>query len=242
MAELKGGSTVGGNEIWHRGNHGENSGLDADKLKGKNWTVGATAPTSPSVDDVWIDTANSLVKVWSGTAWNIYSGDFSNKITFKAGNTASASINIPHGVAPTTLVNGDIWTTTSGVIARINGATQTLAHTGSWSTVSQAEAEAGTATTQRLWTAQRVAQAINKLAVEEINKIKPVVKGSSNFSSTLGVVIPHSIGHTNYYVQITPTQNPNGYLGEVWVEKSSTSFKVCCSGTATTTFDYVVVI
>lgn len=71
---------------------------------------------------------------------------------------------------------------------------------------------------------------------------KTLLKGSSTFNSTTGRVIPHSIGHTNYIVRTTPTQNPNGYLGEVWVEKSATSFKVCCSGTATTNFDYVVVM
>lgn len=37
-----------------------------------------------------------------------------------------ASLNLPHGVAPTVPVNGDMWTTTGGVFARVNGATQTL--------------------------------------------------------------------------------------------------------------------
>jgi hypothetical protein len=34
-----------------------------------------------------------------------------------------AGLNIPHGVAPTTPVNGDMWTTTAGLYVRINGAT-----------------------------------------------------------------------------------------------------------------------
>lgn len=37
--------------------------------------------------------------------------------------TGGAGINIPHGTAPTEPDNGDLWTTTSGVYARINGAT-----------------------------------------------------------------------------------------------------------------------
>lgn len=34
-----------------------------------------------------------------------------------------ASANLPHGTAPTSPANGDIWTTTAGFFARINGAT-----------------------------------------------------------------------------------------------------------------------
>ncbi len=68
-----------------------------------------------------------------------------------------------------------------------------------------------------------------------------MLRGSANFNSTTGVTISHSVGNTNFTVSIQPSQNPNGYLGEVWVEKSTTNFKVCCSGTATTTFDYVLV-
>jgi hypothetical protein len=91
--------------------------------------------------------------------------------------------------------------------------------------------------------------AINELdsSISSVNDIaikakEIVLEGSSSFNSNTGVVINHNIGNTNYYVIITPTQNPNGYLGEVWVEKSNYSFKVLCSGSATTTFDYVVFV
>ncbi|MEG6521182.1 phage tail protein [Desulfotomaculum sp. 1211_IL3151] len=87
------------------------------------------------------------------------------KLTLPTGTTAEASLTIPHGVAPTIPVNGDVWTTTSGLYLRLNGTTRTIAHTASWSTISQTEAEAGTATSQRLWTAQRVKQAIDANAM-----------------------------------------------------------------------------
>lgn len=92
------------------------------------------------------------------------------------------------------------------------------------------------------------------LALNEINssvsvvndvatKAKEIVlKGTSAFNSNTGVVINHTIGNTGYYPIITPTQNPNGYLGEIWVEKANYSFKVLCSGSATTSFDYVVLV
>ena len=50
--------------------------------------------------------------------------DASGKVGTIASTTANAGFNIAHGAAPTTPVNGDIWTTTSGVFARINGATR----------------------------------------------------------------------------------------------------------------------
>lgn len=40
-----------------------------------------------------------------------------------ASSTAAASLCLPHGTAPTSPVNGDIWTTTAGLYVRINGAT-----------------------------------------------------------------------------------------------------------------------
>lgn len=73
-------------------------------------------------------------------------------------------------------------------------------------------------------------------SIDSINNLFKV--GSSNFNGTAGVVIPHTKGDLNYRVLPIPTQNPNGYLGEVWVEKAATSFKVLCSGSATTSFDY----
>lgn len=50
---------------------------------------------------------------------------YTNFVNFAAATTGGAPINLPHGTAPTSPTNGDIWTTTSGLSARINGATQT---------------------------------------------------------------------------------------------------------------------
>lgn len=40
--------------------------------------------------------------------------------------TGQAGLNIPHGVAPTSPVNGDMWSTTAGMFCRINGVTKTF--------------------------------------------------------------------------------------------------------------------
>ena len=51
----------------------------------------------------------------------------SDKLTTAASAAGGAGFNLPHGAAPTTPSNGDVWTTTSGVFARVNGATKTVA-------------------------------------------------------------------------------------------------------------------
>jgi hypothetical protein len=48
------------------------------------------------------------------------------KQTFVATSTSYASVNIPHGTAPSSPANGDLWTTTTGMFARINGSTYNI--------------------------------------------------------------------------------------------------------------------
>lgn len=45
------------------------------------------------------------------------------KTTFPATTTTRASLTVPHGTAPTSPADGDLWTTTAGIYVRINGAT-----------------------------------------------------------------------------------------------------------------------
>ncbi len=49
--------------------------------------------------------------------------NFAGLVQTVASATGTAGLNVPHGAAPTSPVNGDIWTTTAGLFARINGAT-----------------------------------------------------------------------------------------------------------------------
>jgi hypothetical protein len=43
-----------------------------------------------------------------------------------ASATGGAGLRLPHGAAPTSPVDGDVWTTTTGVFARVNGVTKTF--------------------------------------------------------------------------------------------------------------------
>lgn len=56
----------------------------------------------------------------SGQQEQIQPGD---ALQTSAPTTATASINFPHGTAPSSPVNGDCWTTTAGLYCQINGAT-----------------------------------------------------------------------------------------------------------------------
>lgn len=51
------------------------------------------------------------------------SSDFAGQINAPASTTAIPSMRLPHGAAPTTPTDGDMWTTTAGLYVRINGAT-----------------------------------------------------------------------------------------------------------------------
>lgn len=61
-----------------------------------------------------------------------------NRIDTTASTTTTAGLRVPHGTAPTSPVNGDIWTTTTAVLARINGTTRTFGLLGvanDWATI-----------------------------------------------------------------------------------------------------------
>lgn len=56
----------------------------------------------------------------------VISGDSistSGKLSVSSSTTGRATFNIPHGIAPTSPVDGDIWTSTVGLFARISGST-----------------------------------------------------------------------------------------------------------------------
>jgi hypothetical protein len=72
--------------------------------------------------------------------------DQNGKVSTIPSTTANAGFNVAHGVAPTTPVNGDVWTTTTGLFARINAGTQQYAALGSNNTFSNASSTYGSST------------------------------------------------------------------------------------------------
>lgn len=64
--------------------------------------------------------------------------------------------------------------------------------------------------------------------------------GAGAFAGASGTTITHNLGTTAYRVSITPTANPAGYLGEIWVVKTANTFTVYNSGSFRGAFDYQV--
>lgn len=58
-------------------------------------------------------------------------GTLTGKLNTAASAASAAGFGLPHGAAPSAPVNGDLWTTTAGLFARVNGTTRTLAFTDS---------------------------------------------------------------------------------------------------------------
>lgn len=66
----------------------------------------------------------STLQEWRNSAGTVLSSVTSaGKLNTAASTATTSGLNLPHGAAPTTPVNGDIWTTTAGIYSRINGAT-----------------------------------------------------------------------------------------------------------------------
>lgn len=87
---------------------------------------------------------------------------FTGRVDTVLSATSGAGFNLPHGAAPTSPINGDLWTTTSGLFARINGTTQQAAPLASptfTGTPAAPTAAANTNTTQVATTAFVIGQA-----------------------------------------------------------------------------------
>jgi hypothetical protein len=110
------------------------------------------------------NSGNALIALTMDQATGLVTSNFRFRIGANMTNAAAFNIASQGTADPTTLVDGDIWHRSNALYARLGGGTRQLIHTGNPTTlasdISQAEIEAGTATTRRWVTAQRVAQAI----------------------------------------------------------------------------------
>lgn len=92
--------------------------------------------------------------------------------------------------------------------------------------------------THLIWAADTPVNPTNLNKMAQTDDLKPSAK---NFAGATGCTITHSYGHTDYQVIVNPTQDPAGYLGEVWFSKAANTVVVYNSGTAAGTFDYVII-
>ena len=75
------------------------------------------------------NSADSFQIVTGGTiAFTLTAGSglFNGTVIAPAATATKAPLRIPHGTAPTSPTDGDMWTTTAGLFIRINGVTKTV--------------------------------------------------------------------------------------------------------------------
>lgn len=92
---------------------GANAQFNLTRVGQTTWRLLSDAAGAFSISDTTLATTVTALTIAPDTGI----------VIFVAGSTAGSSIRLPHGAAPTSPVNGDIWTTTAGIFVRINGAT-----------------------------------------------------------------------------------------------------------------------
>ncbi len=87
-----------------------------------------SAPSSPANGGLWATGSGLFGEIggsalqFATTGANIWTGEQS----FTASSASNAGVNLGQGTGPTSPVNGDLWVTTNGVFARVNGSTAAL--------------------------------------------------------------------------------------------------------------------
>jgi hypothetical protein len=91
---------------WYMGPSSISSNIAGSIFSTRNWRIGSST-SDPGV----------LLQVDGATTVN------GGLLLTTAASSSSSGFRLPHGTAPAAPVNGDLWTTTTGVFARINGLT-----------------------------------------------------------------------------------------------------------------------
>ena len=112
---LSGGATTGGES----GFSSEITGLSG--VQNSHFTGGAMSGSADNfglkLGDIAGSANSRAIKTGTGIV------DFGDIVLTPATTTARASMRLPHGTAPSSPINGDIWTTTAGLFCRVNGVT-----------------------------------------------------------------------------------------------------------------------
>lgn len=99
------------------------------RLASPTFTGTVVLPSTTSIGTVsnteisYLDGVTSAIQTQLNGKLSLSGGTLTGTITTVTPTTSLASINLPHGVAPSAPTNGDVWTTTAGMYVRINGVT-----------------------------------------------------------------------------------------------------------------------
>lgn len=93
------------------------------------WTASAVDPAAITTEfgaEISVPTTQRNLFTALDAKLSLAGGTLTGKMTTAIGATGAAPMRIPHGVAPSAPLSGDIWTTNNGVYARINGVTRSV--------------------------------------------------------------------------------------------------------------------
>jgi hypothetical protein len=96
-----------------------------------NLAITTTSTQSAGIAEIGVSGIGLSTSVVGGVAYvssNATASNTANTIASRdaSGSLSVTSIRLPHGVAPTTPLDGDLWTTTTGLYGRINGVTTSI--------------------------------------------------------------------------------------------------------------------
>lgn len=102
-------------------------GLYSVGFDGTDYAIGSSITSSvggvPGSNDMPGAWAFCTTADGASTPANCFTEDSNGKLNTLTSSVTSAGLALPHGTAPTSPVNGDMWSTTTGLFVRVNGAT-----------------------------------------------------------------------------------------------------------------------
>lgn len=127
---------------------------------------------------------------------NIASPTFTGVVVTAASSTTAAGFRLPHGAAPTTPTNGDVWSTTTGLFLRQNGTTKQFVDFDSAQTITGNKTFSSSSLTLGNSTATGTIAIGTGAVGSTVNKFVNIGTGGLTGSATM-VVIGTSSGGTN---------------------------------------------
>lgn len=172
-------------------------------------------------------------------------------LQLSAPTTANATVNMPHGTAPTSPTNGDCWTTTAALTCRINGANASLAGsntgdqtisltgdvtgsgTGSFATtLATVNSSAGTfgSATQSLTATVNGKGLITALSAQTVTPAATSITGAGNLTKTDDTNVTLTLGGTPTGSTLKSVSITAGWTGQLGVTRGGTGLASIAQG------------
>lgn len=149
---------------------------------------------------------------------SVSGGTTTNKVTFTANTANNAAINILVGPQPSVMSSGDVAFTNTDIVVQLGANTNVVWHSNNLTKPSQAEAEAGTANTGRIWTAERDLQAFMAFMNSQQATLKWMSRGIGEFyvvdDSIAGTDIPPTNDSRFRYIKLTAGLTGSGQYND----------------------------